>query len=408
MTALTIGIIKEGKTPQDNRTPLTPEHCQRLMTMFPDIKIIAEPSDFRCFNDEEYQNAGVEVTNDLEKCDLLLGIKEVPTEQLISGKTYMFFSHTTKMQPYNREMLQEVINKNIQLVDYELLKNENGSRLIGFGHYAGVVGCHYALMMHGQRHGLYDVAPAHECEDYKEMLNQYKGIAFQPFKLAITGSGRVGLGAKSLLDDLGISQVGSQEFLDHDFDHPVYTILSVPDLYRFQESKEFDAQAFFDNPSQFESNFMPYTRITDILVNCIYWDPEAPRHFQYTDIKNPRFSMRTIADISCDIDGSVPLTIQYSYKNDPFYGIDRFAHEMTEPFKENSIDIMAIGNLPNELPRDSSHEFGEVLTERILPNYFDNPESSMFKRATITRKGDLTKEFQYLSGYIEDNLEKQS
>jgi len=130
---LVIGLIREGKVPADNRVALIPAQCKWLVKHFPDIRILVQTSSNRCFSDEEYEQAGIEVTEDLSSCDLLLGIKEVPVDQFLADKKYLFFSHTRKKQPHNQAMMHAMMDKSITLIDYECLEHADGQRIIGFG-----------------------------------------------------------------------------------------------------------------------------------------------------------------------------------------------------------------------------------------------------------------------------------
>lgn len=406
MPKLTIGLIREGKVQQDNRVALTPSQCKTLQDTYTDLKIIVEPSPIRCFTDEAYQEAGIEVIRNMEACDLLIGIKEVPEDQLIPGKTYMFFSHTIKQQAYNRDMLRAILENNIRLIDHELIADNEGKRLIGFGHYAGVVGAHYGLMMYGKKTGAYQLIPAHEAENYATLAAYLQATDFPPMKALIAGTGNVADGAQELLAYAGFQEVSPEDFKTIVPTKPCYTKLGLNELYKRKDGKPFDREAFKANPEDHYSDFLSYAEETDILVNAVYWEPGIPRHFNVQDTKNPVFKVKVIADVSCDIEGSVPITKQHTLPEDPVYGIDPQQQSITAPYQPSTIDIMAISNLPNQLPKDASHDFGEVMKQTILPAYLEDPEQHMFKDATITRNGDLTEPYQYLTSFLSQSTQK--
>lgn len=398
--SLTIGLIREGRIPPDHRVALTPLQCQSLMKQFPDVKIVVQSSAVRCFTDEEYQAHGVPVQEEMENCDLLLGIKEVPEAQLIPGKTYMFFSHTIKKQPFNRDMLKTILARNIRIIDYELLKDDEGSRLLGFGEYAGIVGAHYALLMHGARSSAYSLPPAHEFEDYQSLISNYQKVNFPPFKVALAGGGRAGNGARKILRGAKIREVAPEEFRNEVFDEPVFTWLGIENLYKRKDGKAMTKADFKAHPEEHQSNFMAYAPFTDVLINAIYWDSRIPRHFEIADTTKPDFQVKTIADVTCDIEGSIPITFHYTNREAPYYGYDSQNHQITEPFKSGTIDVMAIENLPDELPKDASRDFGQLLMDYILPYYIDDPRHPVLERATIAECGKLTTPFSYLKDYV--------
>ncbi len=402
MTNLTIGLIREGKIPQDNRVALTPDQSKALQENYPGLKIIAEPSEIRCFSDKEYKQAGIEVAHRMEECDLLLGIKEVPAHDLIPEKTYMFFSHTIKMQPYNRDMLRTIIDKQIRLIDYELLTDDEGKRIIGFGHFAGITGAHYGLLMYGKKTDAYDLLPAYKAHNYASLISHYHGIHFPPFKALIAGDGSVGEGAKEVLQKAGITEVTPETFKSQTFDKPVFTQLGMQDLYKPQDNSPFQKETFKENPEKHESRFPEYMPHTDLFINAIYWEKGVPRHFTTKETEREDFKVKVIADISCDIQGSVPITVQHTNQTNPVYGFDPVNKDLTTPYQPNTIDVMAISNLPNELPRDASEAFGEVLKSRVIPDFIENCDGKMFRDATITKNGALTEPFQYLKSFVEE------
>ena len=398
-----IGIIREGKNPPDKRVPLTPEQCKQLIDRYPDIELVVESSPIRAFSDKEYENAGIRVVQDVSDCSILLGVKEVPLEMLIPGKTYFFFSHTYKKQPYNRDLLNEILKKKISLIDYEVLTNETGKRLIGFGRYAGIVGAYNGLLAAGKKLKRYDLKAANECEDRKEVERELQKVDLpKDFKIVLTGKGRVAGGAMEILDVAKIKKVSPNAFLETDFSEPVYTQLGVQDYNKTEDGTEFNKSEFYNHPERFDSDFMKYAKVADMYISCHYWDANAPFIFTRNDAKDRAFDLKVVADISCDIDGPVASTLRPSTIEDPLYGYDPQSEKEVDFTNENAIGVMAVDNLPCELPRDASEDFGEELMKYILPELLEKENSSVIQRATETDlQGNLTAEFAYLQDYIE-------
>ena len=395
-----IGLIREGKIPADNRVSLTPAQCKWIHKNAPHVQIIAQSSPHRCFSDREYQSAGVEVKEDVSDCDILLGIKEVPVDQLVAGKTYLFFSHTKKKQPHNQKLLRTILDKHIRLVDYECLEHEDGQRIIGFGFFAGVVGAHNGMMAYGNRTGLFTLDRVYKQRSFRELIHNYFGLRLPNVKIAVTGSGRVAHGILEIMNLMGIHEVDPEEYLKRRFSYPVYTQLKGADLYRHKITGKYSRMEFHEHPSEYECRFLPYAEQTDILMNGVYWEKAVPRLFENDDARSEHFIIQTIADITDDANGSVPINVGDQTIEDPVYGIDKVTLEKTTPYLKNSIDIMAVGNLPNELPRDASRYFGEQLIKHVLEDLVGN-SSDMIERATMARDGKLTEHYTYLSEYAE-------
>jgi alanine dehydrogenase len=396
-----IGIIREGKIPADQRSPFTPEILQEIQKSFGDIlSICVEKSDFRCFTDKEYEEKGIEVVTNISEADILFGVKEVPINQLIPEKTYFFFSHTIKKQPKNQALLQAILAKSIRLIDYELLKNPAGERVVAFGRWAGIVGAYNAFWTYGMKTGLFEIKRAIACRDLEDLKVELKKVVLPPIKIIVTGSGRVGKGVLEILEILGIQEVEAQDFLQKDYEEPVFVCLSSSDYLRRKSDGGFERSHFYANPESYESHFLPFAQVGEILIAAAYWDPRAPRLFEMAAIQSPNFSVSVIADITCDLDGSIPTTRRASTILEPIYDVDRRTAEELPAFgKQNSISVMAIDNLPCELPRESSAEFARQLREWVIPE-LGKDISPILEKATIAREGDLTLEFMYLSDYV--------
>ncbi len=258
MTMLVLGLIREGKIPADNRVALTPAQCKFLTSHFTDIQIKVQASPNRCFSNQEYLHAGMEITEEMSGCDVLLGIKEVPVSQLIPNKTYLFFSHTKKKQAYNQGLMHAMMDKGITLIDYECLEHKDGQRIIGFGFFAGIVGAHNGIMTFGNRTGTYQIGRVGDVKDYRELIHTYFGLKLPPIKIAVTGSGRVAHGIVEIMNLMDVQEVETEEYLEREFDYPVYTHLKGNDLYRHKTKGTYSRTEFHENPDQFECLFAPY------------------------------------------------------------------------------------------------------------------------------------------------------
>jgi len=398
-----IGLIREGKIPADNRVALIPAQIRQLQQTFPQLEFTIEPSPDRCFSDEEYRRAGIQLSQDLSQCDILLGIKEIPVQQLIANKTYLFFSHTKKEQPYNRALMQAMVQKKITLIDYECLVHPDGQRLIGFGFFAGIVGAHNGIMAYGKRTGLFQLGRVSDIRDYRELIHTYFGLKLPPLKVVVTGSGRVAHGILEIMNLMDIQEVEPDEFLQETFSYPVYVHLKGADLYRHKTDGTYRRLHFHQHAHEYDCLFETYTRAADILMNGIYWDESIPRLFSIETMKSPDYRMFTIADITDDKNGSVPCNLGDASADNPVYGVDRITGNKTAPYLPNSIDVMAVGNLPNELPRDASRYFGEQLMKYVISDLISG-SSDTLQRATILQKGQLTDDYQYLQEYAYGSL----
>ena len=400
--SFSIGLISEGKTPHDKRVPLTPKKCVEAQATFPNLRIVVQSSPFRSYLDQEYRAVGIEVRDDVSGCDVLMGVKEVPASQLIANKTYLFFSHTVKKQPANRNLLREVLKKQITLIDYELLTNAQGERIVAFGRYAGIVGAYNGLLTYGRKHGLYELKAAHECLDMDDMQEEFfKVKKLPPIKMAVTGSGRVAQGALEVLNRMGIRRVSVYDYLYHDFKEPVYTQLCSSDYNRRRDGRVWDTADFHAHPQEYESTFGLFLPVTDLLIACAYWHPAAPRLFEEADTRLPDFRINTIADVTCDVNGSVPTTKRSTTIAAPSFDYNPQTGALEPPYsRPENITVMAVDNLPCELPRNASRDFGRQLLDKVFPHLLGNDAEGIIARATIAAKGALTPRYQYLADYV--------
>lgn len=395
------GIIRERKNPPDRRVVFSPQKLQEFKQKYPDASIIVESSDIRVFSDKEYEDAGFKVTNDLSDCDVLLGVKEVPVDYLIPNKKYFFFSHTIKKQPYNRKLLQAILEKKIDLLDHETIIKENGARLIGFGRYAGLVGTYNGFRAIGLKEDLYELPKVETLADLDEMKNELDKITLPNIKITLSGSGKVAYGAKEVLDHLGVKQVSDALYLTSKFTEPVYCLIDVMEYNKRSDGKVGDKYAFYKDPSSYISNFMPYAKETDFFIAGHFYGDGAPYLFTREDAKKKEFNIKYVADISCDVNGPVASTIRPSTIADPIYGYDPITESEVDYKSNNAITVMAVDNLPCELPKDASEGFGDMFLEHVIPAFYNNDTNGILDRAQMTSNGKLTERYSYLQDYVD-------
>jgi saccharopine dehydrogenase (NAD+, L-lysine forming) len=398
-----IGILREDNALADSRVPLDPAQCKAIMNNQPGIQIVVQPSPIRCYSDAEYRFANIPLQEDLSDCAVLLGIKALPASLLMPDKIYFFFSHTIKKQPHNRDLLQNLLAKNIRLIDYEVITDNHKQRLIAFGHYAGIVGAHNGLWTYGQRTGLFDMKRMRECFDYTAAQQLYGKLSLPPIKIVLTGGGRVSKGAATVLKDMDIIKVSPSDFLTKEFRIPVFTQIDCADYAARKDGAPFDLQDFFQNPFEYKSIFHPYAKVSDIMINGIYWDNNAPAFFTIEEMAQPDFKIKVIADITCDIApmSSIPSTLRATTIEDPVFGFDPKKGQEVTPFQSSAIDMMTIANLPNELPRDASTSFGDQFIRHVVPEMIQLENSELLRRATVTKGGKLGEYFSYLRDFAE-------
>lgn len=407
MSITKVALIREGKVPHDKRVPLTPDQCIQFKSSYPGVQLVVQPSPWRAFTDAEYQAAGVDLQEDVSDCDLLIGIKEVPKTELIEGKKYMFFSHTIKKQPHNQQLLQTMAKKKITLIDYECLVDKNDNRIIGFGRFAGIVGAYNGIMAYGLKYNMFDLKPAHLCHDKKEVFAELKKANVPNIKVVVTGGGRVANGACETMGAMGMRKVTPYEFLNYSFREPVYVQLHSHDYYESKDGAPFSSFDFHHHPASYRCTFSDpgsFATVTDLLIHCTYWDPRADILFSKSRMRDPDFRISVIADVTCDIDGSIPSTSKASTIEDKFYGYDPMHEKVIGAFDKEAITVMAVDNLPCELPRDASDGFGKHLLERVFSSLIEADKDGLIERATILKEGKLTERFNYLSGYLNNSL----
>lgn len=396
-----LGIIKERKNPPDRRVVLSPRACKKLLKKFPELSIKVESSNDRFFTDEDYKNEGIEVVNDVSDCEVLLGVKEVPIEYLIPNKKYFFFSHTIKKQKYNRKLLQAILAKNIELYDHEVIVNEKGQRLVAFGRYAGIVGAYNGFRTYGLKFKLFELPKAETLHDQLMLIHELQKLKLPNIKVVLTGKGRVGNGAKEMLKGMGMREVKVKEFLSKTFNEPVFVQIDVLDYNKRIDGKIIDEQDFFINPSDYTSNFMRFAKVADMYIACHFFGSGSPYIFTREDAKSENFKIKVVADISCDIDGPVASTIRSSTIENPIYGFNPITEGEVDFRDEDAIAVMAVDNLPCELPKDASDGFGESFSKHVIPAFFNNDAEGVLFRARMTQNGKLAERFSYLQDFVD-------
>ncbi len=394
-------IIKERKNPPDRRVVLPPQACKNLLKTFPEMEIKVESSDNRAFNNDTYREVGIEISNNVKDCDVMLGVKEVPIDALIPNKKYFFFSHTIKKQPYNRDLLKAILEKNIELYDHEVITNQKGIRLVAFGRYAGIVGAYNSIRTYGKKTKSFNLPKAEVLHDQEDLIAELKKITLPNIKIVLTGKGRVSNGSKEMLDGMGTKEVSFEDYLNKNFNEVVYTQIDVLEYNKRKDGKVIDMFDFFNNPSDYEGDFMRFAKVSDIYIAGHFYGTGAPYIFTREDAKNPDFRIKVVADISCDIDGPVASTLRASTIADPIYGYNVTNETETNFLNENAIAVMAVDNLPNELPKDASLGFGENFVNYVIPAFFNGDKDGILERGRMTHNGKLTRNFAYLQDYID-------
>lgn len=398
-----IGIIRERKNPPDKRVVFSPNECANLLNKYPDLELVVESSPVRVFKDSAYTSKGIVITDDMTDCDVLLGVKEVPIDALIPNKKYFFFSHTIKRQPYNRKLLKAILDKNIEMYDHEVITNKKGIRVVAFGRYAGIVGAYNGFRTLGLKYDVFTLPKAETLRDQAHLMEHLQKVKSKlpNIKLVLTGRGRVSGGAKEMIDGMDLKEVTIDAFLNESFNEPVYVQIDALDYNKRKDGQEKDKYDFFNHPKEYETNFLRFANVADMLITGHFFADGSPYLFTREDAKKADFKIRVVADISCDIDGPIACTIQPSTINDPIYGYDAQTESITDFKLEKAIAVMAVDNLPCELPNDASVGFGKMFAKYVIPAFFNYDESGVLERARMTRNKNLTERFNYLQDYVD-------
>ena len=401
-----IGIVRESRN-DENRTPLVPEHIKKYKESNPNINFIIQPSNSRCFSDEEYELCGAKINENLNQCSIIFGVKEIDPNILINNRTYLFFSHTFKInkqqkniEKHKKDLLLSILNKKITLIDYENIRGKNGTRCLGFGRFAGIVGCYNTLNLLLRVLGKQSLASAYKIDDYERLVLNLKNLYFPKTKILVTGDGRVAKGVIELLNQTNIKAVSKKDFLEKKFDQPIFCNLETKDYVTNNSSTNFNLEHFINNPQDYSSSALQYIKETNILISAHYWDPSSPKIFENEDLKVLQ-NLKIVGDITCDINGSVPTTIRSTTIEEPNYWIERYTLKEIDE-NNDGIAVMAVDNLPSELPRDSSTEFSEGIIKEVLP-FLLKEDDGRILNGTITTDGSFLEKYNYLNDYIRIN-----
>jgi alanine dehydrogenase len=397
------GIIKERKNPPDRRVVFSPSALSQLKEKYPSAQILVEASEIRVFSDQSYRDAGFELSQDMESCDVLFGVKEVPIESLIPNKAYFFFSHTIKKQPYNRKLLQAVLHNNIDLFDHETIVDEQYKRLIGFGRYAGIVGAYNGIRGFGIKFDLFNLPKAETLEGRAALIERLRRITLPPIKIVLTGNGKVAHGAKEILDAMRIKEVSIEDYLSKNFNDPVYVKIDVMDYNKRIDGQDLGKKDFYSNEHEYVSNFGRFTKVSDIFMAGHFCSAGAPVILTREMLQSADNQIKIVADISCDVAGPIACTVRASTIAEPFYGYLASEHKEVDMFHPGAVMVMAVDNLPCELPKDASEGFGEMFLEHVIPAFFNGDKDGILARAQVTKDGQLTERFSYLQDYVSGN-----
>lgn len=428
-----IGIRRENKGRHERRAPLAPEHLNEAAATFPDLQFVVQPSSIRVYDEASYLAAGASASEDLSSADLIMGVKEIPIELLERGQSYIFFSHTIKGQSHNMPTLRRMMELGCTLLDYERIVDQEGRRLVFFGYHAGLAGMIDGLWIFGQRlaedgypTALANIRQAFEYDDLAhacacvqeagaQLASTGLPAGLPPVVFGFAGYGNVSRGAAFVFDHLpfvtvepddleGLFAPGAEVAKDKFYK----VVFKEEHLARRISDGGFDLQEYYDHPELYGANFHRWLPYLTGLVNCIYWSPSYPRLVTRTEVRKLHsqgaLRLRVIADITCDIDGSIEMTTEATDQDNPILTYDPATDEVRRQFAGPGVSILAVDNLPCELPRDSTRHFGTSLgpylgglasLDHSLP--FEGlavPEE--VRDAIILWNGELTPRYEYL------------
>lgn len=395
------GIIKERKNPPDRRVVFSPDTLSRLEKLYPDVEIKVESSDVRAFTDQEYQDLNIKVENDISDCAVFFGVNEVPIDSLIENKTYFFFSNTIKEQPYNQKLLQAILEKKIDFYDHEAIVNQDNMRLIGFGNYAGIVGAYNAIRAFGIKFELFKLPKASTLSGKEALIAHLKRVVLPPLKFVVTGTGKIGGGVQEIFDAIKIKKVSSEDYLTKNYAQAVYTQIDVLDYNRRNDGQVIDNNDFFQNPQDYSSDFERFTKVSDIYITAHFHANNAPVILTREMLQANNCKIKIVTDISCDINGPIACTLRSSTIDEPLYGYLPIEDREVDVFHPAAIVVIAVDNLPCELPKEASEGFGEMFLEHVMPAFFNGDKDGVLKRAKVTEKGKLTPKFSHLQNYVD-------
>jgi len=431
-----IGIRRENKNKWERRVPLIPEHLKKLREK-QGVTSIVQPSQIRAFLDKKFSEAGATVQNDLLACPIVFAVKEIPIDFFEPGKTYVFFSHTIKGQKHNMPMLKRMMDLGCTLIDYEKIVDNQGRRLLFFGRFAGLAGMVDTLWAFGQRlqwenidtpfNDIKQTIQYKDLEDIKEQVARIgKKIAahglpqsLTPLIVGFAGYGNVYKGTQEIIDLLPVQELAPHE-IESVFKNPshnsVYKVVFKEKhmVEPISSDDTFDLQEYYQHPENYRSVFEAYLPHLTILMNCIYWDKQYPRlvtkaYLKQSFAQKNRLRLRVIGDISCDINGAIECTEKETTPDNPVFVYHPLSDEITDGYAGDGVVIMAVDNLPCELPRESSQAFSTTLS-RFIPDLAnaDFSEENFdalqlppeIKNAIIVYHGKLTPNYQYIAKYL--------
>ncbi|GJQ60157.1 MAG: hypothetical protein D8M57_14890 [Candidatus Scalindua sp. AMX11] len=429
--SLVVGILPESKNIWERRAPIIPRDVEWLTKRGIQVEVAA--SKLRIYKDSQYERSGAKIVSKFNKANLLIGIKEPPIDTLIPNSVYLVFSHTTKGQEYNRELLSAFVQKRITLIDYEHLTGSLGQRLAYFGRFAGICGMIDTLHVFGKRQKLHGIPTpfsglksAVSYGNYRSAKSalslageQIRKRGFDqrltPFVIGVLGHGNVSQGAQEVLELLGAVTIHPRD-LDTlaksrtSHKKTIYTLVfQREEKLRSKKGKNFYFEEYLRHPGLFESNLDTHLPYLNIIINASYWDSRYPRLLPTRMVKNlsranPDFRLSVIGDLSCDIEGTVQITKRATTSSDPAYVYDPVSGKIENDLSHKGIAIMAIDNLPCEFPRESSTEFSEKIRDFVyqiaahgitdITNHHALPNS--IRNAVVSQNGSLTHKFKYL------------
>ena len=397
-----IGIVRESRI-DEHRSPIIPQHIESLRIKYPNLIFTLQPSNTRCYSNEEYENSGANINEDLSSSSIIFGVKEIDRKFLINNKTYLFFSHTFKISndkneidENKRDLLLSVIDKKIRLIDYENIRDKSTARYLGFGRFAGIIGCYNTLNLCLEVFQKQPLARAYKINNYQRLVSNLKNLYFPKLKILITGDGRVSNGVIELLKETNMKEVSKNEFLNNNFDVPIYCNLKTIDYIKNNFSDSFNLNDFINNPKNYSSNAINYLKKANVLISAHYWDPDSPKIFEVNDLQN-LLNLKVVGDITCDINGSIPTTIRSSTIENPNYWVDKNINEIAK--NDEGIAVMAVDNLPSELPREASEEFSLNIVNEVIP-FLINKDDGRILNGTIASNGSFLEKYHYLKDYI--------
>jgi len=431
-----IGIRHEDKYVMERRVPVIPDHAGLLIREH-GLELQVEKSPKRVFTHGDYEKAGAKIVDNLRKASVIFGVKEIPEHYFEEDKTYIFFSHVVKGQSYNMPMLRKMIEKSVNLIDYEKIENDQGQRLIFFGRFAGLAGMINSLWSLGKRFKelgietpFLKIRQSHTYHSLDEARNIVSEIGrkitevglpaeISPLTIGFTGYGNVSQGAQEIAGLLPIREISPNELLDlrNRPDLPLNVLYKIvfkeSDLSAPVDSTEkFELQNYYTQPEKYNSIFEQYIPHLSVLMNCMYWDARYPRIVtkDYLEklFKKGTPKLTVIGDITCDPDGSIECTHQGTEIENPVFVYNPFNRNPVMGFKGEGLLIMAVDILPSELPRESSIAFSNAMLRYIpaiascdyaLP--YDRLSLPLpVKKALILHQGKFTPAYQYLTKYI--------